>query len=127
MKPSDLSPSVPKRTPWLAWATAAFPLAWLGLFYLFVMRARWTLGRWPAPYHPDPKDLGFDFHHLAIDLGLVASPVAALAVLAWAIVRWRRASRPTLWPHVSLVVASEALVLSLARLDPGQFFEWFAD
>jgi hypothetical protein len=36
---------------------ATYPLAWLALLYLFVMRARLHLGHWPEPYQPHPKDL----------------------------------------------------------------------
>ena len=111
----------------MAWVAAAFPLTWLGAFYLFVMRARWTLGRWPTPNHPDPKDLGFYWHHLAINLGLVVIPVAALATIGWAIFRWRSSTPRTGWSQLSLVISSAALVLFLARLDPGSFFQWFAD
>lgn len=34
------------------------------MFYGFVARARLELGYWPAPYRPDPKELGHDVHML---------------------------------------------------------------
>jgi hypothetical protein len=70
----------PTRTPLavLMWSLASAPLVWLLLFGLFILRARVTLGRWPAPYQPDPRDLGFDLHHAAIVAGI---PLMFAAVL----------------------------------------------
>jgi hypothetical protein len=106
---------------------AAYPLAWLSLLYLFVLRARLHLGHWPEPYHPDPKDLGFTVHHQAIWIGLMALPVVALATVALALVGRRKAGDRRIWPAVTFLVASIALVIFVARLDPGGFFNWFAD
>ena len=63
---------------WL-WGLASVPAVWLIAFGLFVLRARLSLGRWPAPYQPDPKDLGFDFHYTAVVAGM---PLMLAAVLA---------------------------------------------
>ena len=60
---------------------ATYPISWLSLFYFFVLRARFHLGHWPEPYHPDPKELGITVHHQAIRIGVMALPVAALAGL----------------------------------------------
>ena len=106
---------------------AAYPLAWLMLLYLFVVRARLHLGHWPTPYQPDPKDLGFTFHHQAIWFGLMALPVVALATIALSIVGRRLAVYHRIWPALTLLVVSVVLVVALGRLDPGDFFEWFAD
>ncbi len=111
----------------LTWILAAYPLGWLGLFYSFVMRARGTLGFWPTPYRPDPKELGFTFHHLAIELGLVALPVMALGVLALVLLVPRAADGRRNWGALVWAIASVALVLALGRIDPGNYFEWFAD
>lgn len=106
---------------------AACPLAWLALFYLFVVRARLHLGYWPAPYRPDPKDLGFTLHYWAISWGSWAPPVAALATLALIFVGRRLAVSQRIWPALTLLVISVALVVVLVWLDPGAFFGWFAD
>lgn len=106
---------------------AAYPIAWLSMLYLFVLRARFHLGHWPEPYHPDPKDLGFTVHQQAIWIGLMALPVVALATIALALVGRRVAVDRRIWPTVMFLVASIALVMVVARLDPGGFFNWFAD
>ncbi len=106
---------------------AAYPLAWLALLYAFVVRARLHLGHWPTPYQPDPKDLGFTFHHQAISFGLMALPVVVLASVALSVVGRHLGAYHRIWPALTLLVASVVLVIALGRLDPGDFFEWFAD
>lgn len=111
----------------LTWILAAYPLGWLGLFYSFVLRARATLGFWPTPYRPDPKDLGFTLHHLAIDLTMVALPVAVLSVLALVLLMPRASDGRRNWGALVSVIALVGLVVALGRIDPGNYFEWFAD
>jgi len=106
---------------------ATYPLAWLALFYGFVVRAYLHLGHWPTPYHPDPKTLGFTIHHQAIWYGLMALPVVGLVAVACTIVGRRLAANHRIWPALTLLIVSVGLVVALARLDPGNFFEWFAD
>lgn len=106
---------------------AAYPVAWLSLLYLFVLRARLHLGHWPEPSHPDPKDLGFMVHHQAIWIGLMALPIVAVATIALALVGRRVAADRRIWPALTFLAASIALVMVVARLDPGSFFNWFAD
>lgn len=65
----------------LTCALAAAPAAWLVLFGLFILRARLTIGRWPTPSVPDPKDLGFDLHHAAIVVGVPFIFVAVFLVI----------------------------------------------
>lgn len=111
----------------LTWLLAVYPLGWLGLFYSFVLRARGTLGFWPTPYRPDPTELGFTLHHLAIDLGMVVLPVAALSVLALVLLVPSSTNGRRNWSALALAVVSLGLAITLARLDPGHYFEWFAD
>lgn len=106
---------------------ATYPLAWLGLLYLFVVRARLHLGHWPMPSHPDPKDLGFIWHHQAIGFGLMALPVVALATVALAVAGRRLAVYHRIWPALALLILSILLVMVLGIFDPGDFFGWFAD
>jgi hypothetical protein len=111
----------------LTWLLAVYPLGWLGLFYSFVLRARVTLGFWPTPYRPDPQELGFTLHHLAIDLGMVVLPVAVLSVLALVLLVPSLAKGRRNWSALVLAVVSLGLAIALAQLDPGHYFEWFAD
>jgi len=109
----------------LAWSLAATPTVWLLLFGLFVLRARLVLGRWPAPYQPDPKDLGFDFHHAAIVVGMPLMFTAVLCVTALTLIVHRPPRRQWLVPAVA--VAGLVLVMVLARVDPGHLFTWLGD
>jgi hypothetical protein len=106
--------------------TAAYPLLWLAVFYAFVLRARFALGHWPLPYRPDPKIMGFDLHHKAIWLGLVAMPFfLVMSVLGAAMGRKKMGLRVT--PLLATACFGALAVIILARFDPGEFFEWFAD
>jgi hypothetical protein len=111
----------------LTWLLAVYPLGWLGLFYSFVLRARVTLRFWPTPYRPDPQELGFTLHHLAINLGMVVLPVAVLSVLALVLLVPSSINGRRNWSALILAVVSLGLAITLARLDPGHYFEWFAD
>ncbi len=113
------------------WILGAAPGVWLVLFYSFVIRAYCTLGYWPQPYLPDPKDLGFVWHHLAIWLSFPAMLAllitGLLAMLAGAILPrvqlQIQMTRAGLW----FFGLSFAAWWILVRLDPGRFLEWFVD
>ena len=119
----------PRFVRWLVWSTAALPLAWLGLFWLYVLRARLALGAWPQPYRPDPKDLGFDLHHVLIALLLPLPFVTPLVLASWTVLGrgWLRAAHVRPWLALSVGLALSAGVFALARLDPGRFVEWYCD
>jgi hypothetical protein len=111
------------------WSTAALPLGWLALFWLFVLRARLALGVWPQPYQPDPKDLGFDVHHVLIALLMPLILVTPVVLAPWAALcrRWLRAAGLRPWLLVSVSLALSATAIALARTDPGRFLEWYFD
>jgi len=128
--PPDSAPGMKKYIPLpnsLPLILAAYPLMWLVLLYSFVVRARLHLGHWPAPNQPDPKALEFTVHHQAIWFGLMAMPVVALAAVALPVIGRRLAVYHRIWPALTLLALSVALVIGLGRLDPGEFFDWFAD
>ena len=54
---------------------------WFAAFWLFVLRARLALGRWPFPYDPDPKDLGFFIHYYFLVLGFAWVPASIITLL----------------------------------------------
>jgi len=117
----------PARTPLavLMWSLALAPLAWLLLFGLFILRARVTLGRWPAPYQPDPRDLGFDLHHTAIVLGF---PLMFAAVLCATALTFLVHDPPRgRWLLRATGVAGLVAVIVLARADPAYMFTWLGD
>lgn len=113
----------------IVWILALAPIVWLLSFWHFVLRACWALGRWPTPYNPDPKDLGFDFHHAALVIGVPGMWVATIALLPVVALNYRplraAGARP-LWA-IATAMGSCALIIVLARLDLGWFFYWFAD
>ena len=107
------------------WAMALAPVAWLLAFALFILRARLSLGRWPVPYQPDPKDLGFDYHYALLVAGMPIMFAAVIAVTALTPLVHRLVVRPWMVPFVGLVGLAAAVLL--AHLDPGRVFTWLAD
>lgn len=106
---------------------AVYPLWWLAMFYLFVLRARWQLGYWPSPYHPDPKELGFTLHYSLVLLSSVALvPVVAGAALLLVIGK-ARGALVRAWPPALLLLCSTTLLVLLVRVDLGRFLNWFGD
>lgn len=107
------------------WALAATPYVWLLLFALFVLRARLAIGSWPLPYQPDPKDLGFEAHHLALVAGMPVLFAAALSATAFALVPRHRHDKEWLVPAVA--AAGLMMLILLARADPWHLFTWLGD
>jgi hypothetical protein len=107
------------------WGLALVPAAWLLLFGLFVLRARLTLGQWPIPYRPDPKDLGFDYHYAAVLAGMPITFAAVFAATLLTLLVRRQSGRD--WRIPIVAIGSFAFVLLLARADPGLVFTWLAD
>ena len=100
-----------------------------GLFYSYVLRARIALGRWPLPYDPDPKTLGFDLHRALIWLSgtvLVALPALWLLLAAISLLGLHTPKQDANRPAF-LFAGLFLLWFTLANLDPWQFGAWFAD
>ena len=99
------------------------PWLWLAVFWLFVLRARLSLDRWPQPYRPDPQDLGFGDHALAIYtifLGVV------VGLLLWAgVAAKQRQNYAKGW--IPFYLSGLGLVILMVLFDPGNFLEWFLD
>lgn len=104
------------------------PTAWFTLFYAYVVRAYLALGYWPSPYHPDPKDLLFTSHHLAIWLSFPAV-IVSIVICSLTLLRYARQHGQSRWLWASALsyLASVIIWLGVARIDPGQFLQWFAD
>jgi len=113
----------------VVWSTVLLPLAWLGLFWLYVLRARIELGGWPRPYQPDPKDLGFGLHYALIWLLLPSLYLGPGLAALWALSSrgWLRSARVRPWLFLGVGIGLAAAVFTLVRLDPGRFFEWYMD
>ena len=97
-------------------------------FYSFVGRARLALGRWPAPYRPDPKDLDFSSHHLLLWVGCLISALTPFLLLTtYSAAATLRVSSS----HLRVAAAVFALcylgAATLWFVDPGKFGEWFRD
>jgi hypothetical protein len=109
------------------WALCGFPGAALVLFYSFVLRAYWTLGSWPVPYHPDPKDLNFGGHYYAVGLSFPLVLWAAITLVLLAVLeRWVYLQGRYRWGLLFFGITFGVWLL-LMRLDPGSFLLWFMD
>ena len=114
----------------LAWITAALPLLWIALFSLYVLRARYAIGSWPRPYHPDPGDLGFVVHHSVLLVGLPVLFLAPIAVASWVLLARVWLLRTVSARHWFLLVgaiAASAGSIACLLADRGRFLEWFFD
>jgi hypothetical protein len=111
------------------WYLAATPFLWTLLFWSFVLRARFSLGHWPAPYQPDPKDLGFVVHYYLLLAGMPLALAAAVVVPAVVLFSYRTLSRSPARPGwaAALAAASGAGLVLWGQLDPGQFLTWLGD
>ena len=107
------------------WALAAVPAVWLFLFGLFLLRARAVLGRWPEPYHPDPRDLGFVFHHAVLIAGMPLMFAATVSVVVMTVLTRDRSTRSWWIPIAAL--GGLMVTIALARVDPGFVFTWLGD
>ncbi|NUN98555.1 MAG: hypothetical protein HUU16_20550 [Candidatus Omnitrophica bacterium] len=112
----------------LFWAASLVPFIGLAAFYSFVLRARLALGYWPSYNHPEPKELGFDLHSLAI--GLCVYVVMDSMILYPFIALFKRgmfAPDTSHWVAVLLFFLGSALCFFIARSDPGDFLTWWVD
>jgi hypothetical protein len=107
-------------------AALALPLTFPIALYSFALRARLALGYWPSPYHPDPKDLGFDIHYLVVIgsiMVMLLSPLVLLAVVAFRPLSFRERSyvQRVGMPFATLYV----LMIVFAR--SSTMLSWFFD
>jgi hypothetical protein len=111
------------------WVAVLIPILWPFLFYTFVLRARFSLGTWPYPYHPDPKELGFDLHQILILVSFLLVLISPLAVL-YLFVMTLKAIKMKRSQYVIAGILFTILLASnfvLIKYDPGRFMEWFMD
>ncbi|MBD2546711.1 hypothetical protein [Planktothricoides raciborskii] len=113
----------------LAWTITSMPSIYLVLFYSYVLRARLVLGRWPIPYQPDPRELGFDFHFQLIFFSLLGIALSLFAMAVVFILRIFSVKIRKFSYSLAALIYSSSLVLSWISLyaDPGDFWEWFMD
>lgn len=108
---------------------ALYPVLWLGVVYHLAWMAQAQLGRWPRPSLDDPKALGEPVPtlHLVAMLLLVAWPLSWCLGLVGLGLGWRRDDACRAGARLAVLMAANALVLGLARWDPGRVFEWLLD
>lgn len=112
----------------LFWLICGFPALWLTMLYTFVLRARVVLGVWPRPSHPDPKDLGFEWHYLIVmlvSLLLLCSP-GLLLILSAFYPKTFLTERKNQWALIFYLLTF-GMVCFVVTNDPRHFFEWFLD
>lgn len=88
----------------------------------FAVLARYELGYWPAPNHPDPQFLPFvSLYTVLFILGYPAIWSFPVLGLTWKVA-------PTLWARVRNPALLGWCLLGLLTLVPGiQFVPWFLD
>jgi len=107
--------------------TATFPIMWLVLLYLFIIRARFHFGHWPSAADGMAKYMGFPLHQSLIVYALLTAPWVAIGVVVAAIVLRRRDSSFRVGPPLVILAASVLISVALFVTDPGRFILWFMD
>jgi hypothetical protein len=111
----------------IAGAAAIFPLLVLANFYLFVSLTRLDLSHWPVFNDPYPRVLPANLQRMSIGVTFMAFPfVSLLAVLVSLWGRWRYVDFPV-WKLLAAIIACAALLVTMAKIDPGGFLNWFID
>lgn len=124
-----------KLTLFLARILLLVPAAWLALFMVLVLRARWILGYWPQArtgnifdgtysYPLDPKVMSMHasfvwFGALATVILILAGPFLSALALRW---HGRKA-----WSQVGVFALSVVGCTVLWTADPGGYWTWFLD
>ena len=105
---------------------AAFPVLWLALLYLFVVRARSQLGHWPSATDGMAKYMFRDGQTLIV-YALYATLLALVAAAAWGIALRRRDPRFSVATPLIIAVLSITTWVLFAAVDPGDFILWVID
>ena len=107
---------------------ASYPLMWLALVYLFIIRARFHFGHWPSPSDGMAKYQSFaSLHHTIAIYSLLVSPLVLLGVVVFCFLCRRRDSHFRFWVPIAVLGCSTILWTVFAAADPGGFILWFAD
>ena len=103
----------------------SIPILCLGVFYLFVIRTRISIGSWPVAHNPDPKSLEFEFHYLSIYLFLSFTMISVPVLVYWFVFH----SKPMVKNKSRIISVSLSWMIFsiLLFLDPFNFFDWFFD
>jgi hypothetical protein len=104
------------------------PLACVVICGSYVFRANTALGYWPTYGNPDPKQLGWAFHHALVLLSVMLVPPALLFCAisgSWLIYRRIRIA------GASILILSVLLWLGVYLLGHSpwgdEFFAWYLD
>ena len=113
--------------PLITLLVAAFPVLLIFDLLGYAFKAAVHLGHWPSYANPDPKQLGWRFHHGVLQLEWIGFPVVSLSAIILAILgRFHSRDFPT-WSVILLTIASFVVFLLYSRLDPGGMVAWFWD
>ena len=125
--PLLMSPATSARTGWLLLrVVAALPTLWMLVFYSYVIRAWVALGRLPAPYSPDPKDLGMFAHHHYIGLFFEVALFTPAFLLVVGMLPGLREDRSRVYWFAGGLI-TYVVCAGLVVFDPGEFTAWYAD
>ena len=103
-----------------------YPLIDLMLFYSFVMRATFALGRFPQYNNPDPKDLGFNIHRDIVMESSNYLPYSFTIVCVYGMICWVL-KRNTLKIDIIHFYLFIGFVIWWIALIFSEFSGWFVD
>ena len=102
------------------------PLATCLAFGSYCLRAVIKLNGLPRPYNPDPKELGFSFHHKIIGVLMEMSFVSISIWLCASIILVVLGRVPT-HRNAKVLLWINLLLIAWTILDPFSLIEWYLD
>lgn len=110
----------------LLYAAVAYPVVFLVLFYLLVLRTRLAVGHWPYLAHPDSSNTPYGIHYFIVGVGLVTVPVFGFAASTLGLFTRLRFRDVPWWLVVAPLLVAVATIVWL-RIEPGDFIGWYMD
>ena len=101
------------------------PILWLLIFWSFVVRTRVFLGYWPRPYDPDPKFLGFAYHHMSIYFLFIGILILFVPTFYFLLLETKKLNSITFYKK--LYPVSIITIVLMIYFDPGSYLYWFLD
>ena len=111
----------------LVLVVSIFPLIWVANLMIFAIRAKYYLGHWPKPYHPDPKVLPFVIHAGLLWLGVPAVLSTLIIMPFFLLLSFKKNSFSVPLKLLILFALGWFFIFLMTFIPPIDFVTWFLD